>query len=180
MLGIVQFSALKYLLNLLLPPALKAQREKHLQFSRDKVDARLTRKNIRPDIWSLIIAAHETSNQTDWIQRKEMYDNADLFMVAGTETTATLLSGLLYLLLTHEAKMDALKREVRALGEEQLNLLELPKLQYLHACIEEGLRIYPPVPGGLPRKTPKSGAVVAGRFVPGGVYTSPLYIVELY
>jgi cytochrome P450 len=40
---------------------------------------------------------------------------------------------------------------------------------YLNAVIQEALRIYPPVPIGLPRITPKGGETVAGVFVPGGV-----------
>jgi cytochrome P450 len=39
-------------------------------------------------------------------------------------------------------------------------------LPYLFAVIEEGLRIYPPVPSGLYRTSP--GAMVDGHFVPAG------------
>jgi cytochrome P450 len=170
--AILQFPFLKFLLNKLLPPSLKRQRDKHHQFSRDKVDERLAKQTSRPDIWSLVIAHHTQSQQSEWVKQEEMYDNAGLFMIAGTETTATLLSGLMYLLLTHEEEMERLKREVRTLKEEDLTLLELPKLKYLNACLEEGLRMYPPVPGGLPRKTPPKGAVIAGKFVSGGVSLS--------
>lgn len=35
----------------------------------------------------------------------------------------------------------------------------------------EVTRLYPAVPGGLPRVTPKGGAVIAGQFIPEGVST---------
>lgn len=37
------------------------------------------------------------------------------------------------------------------------------------ACLNEALRVYPPVPTGLPRVTPAGGRTILGRFVPQGV-----------
>jgi hypothetical protein len=42
-------------------------------------------------------------------------------------------------------------------------------LPYLWAVIMEVTRMYPAVPGGLPRVTPKGGEIIAGKFIPGGV-----------
>jgi hypothetical protein len=36
----------------------------------------------------------------------------------------------------------------------------------------EVTRLYPAVPGGLPRVTPKGGAIIAGQFIPEGVSTT--------
>ncbi|KAH8597607.1 cytochrome P450, partial [Bisporella sp. PMI_857] len=47
----------------------------------------------------------------------------------------------------------------------------LASLQYLHACLEESLRVFPSNSTGLPRLNP--GAVVDGHYVPGGVRASP-------
>jgi cytochrome P450 len=41
----------------------------------------------------------------------------------------------------------------------------LAQLKYLNACIEEGLRMYPPVPSGLPRVTPPGGAAICGTWI---------------
>jgi cytochrome P450 len=37
------------------------------------------------------------------------------------------------------------------------------------AVIMEATRLYPAVPGGLPRVTPKGGDVIGGQFIPEGV-----------
>ena len=170
--GFMQFSWFRFSFDKFLPQSLKAQRDKHRQITRERVDARLTKATTRSDIWSLVIAANASSpDAAEHVRKEEMYDNAGLFMIAGTETTATLLSGLMYLLMTNKGKMSKLQDEVRNLSADQLNLLELPKLSYLHACIEEGLRVYPPVPIGLPRRTPTEGTIICDRFVPGNVST---------
>lgn len=40
--------------------------------------------------------------------------------------------------------------------------------KYLRACINEGMRLYPPTPGSLPRVVPGKGEMIEGRWVPGG------------
>ena len=39
----------------------------------------------------------------------------------------------------------------------------------MNACIEEGLRIFPPVPIGLLRIVPKGGSDIDGHMIPEGV-----------
>lgn len=94
-----------------------------------------------------------------------------LTSVLGTETTATQLSGMTWYLLQNPDKLARLAKEVRGAfnSAEEIDLLEITKLPYLTACIEEGLRIYPPVPSALPRTVPRGGAQVCGEWLPGGV-----------
>lgn len=42
-------------------------------------------------------------------------------------------------------------------------------LEYLHAVCLEALRVFPPLPLGLPRVVPEGGDTVDGYFIPGGV-----------
>lgn len=67
--------------------------------------------------------------------------------------------------------MKKLVGEIRGAfeSEEEMNLVNLQQLKYLDACVHEGLRLYPPVPIGGPRQTPEGGAVICGKWVPGGV-----------
>lgn len=95
-------------------------------------------------------------------------------MIAGTETTATLLSGVTYFLISNRDKLDKLVAELRTTfhNEYEITVEALARLKYLHACLEEGLRVYPPVPTGLPRVVPPGGAQICERWIPEGVRTT--------
>lgn len=153
------------LLGALSRSALDRKRKEHNEFSSSRVDRRLEKKDARPDIWGLVLARDEANGLT----RPEMYKNAGLFMLAGTETTATLLSGLTFHLLKNHEKMRKLVEEIRTsfAQENELTIERLQALPYLQACIEEGLRMYPPVSNGLPRVVPPPGVTIDGREVPG-------------
>jgi cytochrome P450 len=88
--------------------------------------------------------------------------------VAGSETTATELCGLTNYLLRNPEKFARLKTELRTAckTEADLTMDVLGSLPYMNACIEEGLRIFPPVPIGLLRTVPKGGSLIDGHPVP--------------
>jgi cytochrome P450 len=154
------------LLKLLRYTPLEKKRREHGTFSSSRVDRRLEKKEARPDIWGLVLARDDETG----LSKQEMYKNAGLFMLAGTETTATLLSGLTFHLLQNPARMQKLVTEIRSSfqHENELTIERLQALPYLHACVEEGLRMYPPVTNGLPRVVPTQGTVVDNKVVPGG------------
>ncbi|KAF2671788.1 cytochrome P450 [Microthyrium microscopicum] len=153
-----------------LNPGMAEKQKLHHQFTQARVDKRMEIKEKRPDIWGLVLEKDEELGMT----RKEMYANAQLFMIAGTETTATLLSGLTYYLLAHPDKMKLLADEIRGAfpSTDDISIEKLQSLKYLHACIEEGLRMYPPVSNGLPRVVPEGGVMVDDTFVPPGASIS--------
>lgn len=156
------------MMKYLQPKSLAEKRRAHFDFSSAQVNERLSRELDRPDIWNLVLNKKE---EEGGLSLDEMHSNAALFMAAGTETTATGLSGTLYHLMKNPDKMAMLIEEIRTEfpNEADISMEKLPQLKYLHACLEEGLRIYPPVPVGLPRVTPKEGATVLGEYVPPNV-----------
>jgi cytochrome P450 len=151
----------------LAPKSLKDQRDDHDRYSAERVDRRLANKRQQPDIWNIVLTQGEGNNMS----LEEMHENASLFMIAGTETTATLLSGLTFLLLKNQKCMKSLIEEIRSYFTEEtdIKLESLVRLPYLNACIEEALRLYPPVPTGIPRAAPPKGTMICGKWVPGGV-----------
>ena len=90
-------------------------------------------------------------------------------ILAGTETTATALSGLIYYLLTNPRTLDQAVQEVRKTFQNptDINIESTQGLKYLIACIHESQRMYPSTPGTFPRRLPREGAIIRGRHVPG-------------
>lgn len=97
--------------------------------------------------------------------------NSSSILIAGSETTATMLSGVTYLLLSNPDAMKKCVEEVRTSfkSEDEITLMSVNCLTYMLACLNEALRSYPPVPFGMPRQVPSGGAAIAGEFVPEGV-----------
>jgi cytochrome P450 len=140
--------------------ARKAEFE-HFRYAADRIDARWSRSVDRPDPWARFLSG---------LTREEQHTTAGALMVAGTETTATTLSGLTYHLLRNPEAMVKLREEVRSNLQsfDDVTLESLAKLKYLQACLQEGLRLYPPVPSGLPRVVPPGGLTICDEYVPGG------------
>ncbi|EGU72734.1 hypothetical protein FOXB_16756 [Fusarium oxysporum f. sp. conglutinans Fo5176] len=100
-------------------------------------------------------------------------EQAKVMMLAGSETTATFLAGVTYLLLQHPETLMKLQNEIRSAFSSKKDITKEStlKLQYLSGVIEEGLRLFPPAPFGLPRVCPL-GAVIDGCAIPAGTIVS--------
>ncbi len=105
------------------------------------------------------------------MSREEIGAASEILLIAGSETTATLLCGATFCLLKNPDSLQKLTEEVRNAfsSAADMTLRSLTKLPYLQACLDEALRLYPPVPGTLPRRVMPQGDVVNGQFIPGGV-----------
>lgn len=155
--------------------ALSRKRVEFFNMAHEKVERRL-KKGVeeRPDFFNFIIQNQEKEKQA--LTRAEMDSNAVVFLVAGSETTATTLSGVTYLLLKHPETYNKLVHEIRSTFKslEEIKVDEVNKLGYLMAVLQEGLRYYPAVPTGFPRVVPPGGGEISGHFIPEGtsVYIS--------
>ncbi|KAF9884303.1 hypothetical protein FE257_001881 [Aspergillus nanangensis] len=154
------------LLNLI-PAAVRQRRRDHLTFSQEKVLRRLA--NPSADHKDFIYYILEQQKKHD-LHENEIILNGALFIVAGSETTANLLSGLIARLIWNPAKCKTLCEEIRSTfaSEAEITYERTSRMPYLNACLEEGLRIHPPVPVGLLRTVPKEGDHIDGNWVPGG------------
>lgn len=92
---------------------------------------------------------------------------------AGSDTTATSLSGMLYHLLRHPQVLGKLEQEVREFSSrgqlsDQPTFKETQEMPYFNTVIKESLRLHPAV--GLPlwREVPEGGATVSGHYLPQG------------
>lgn len=153
-----------------IPPSLKKMSADHFNQIADKVDRRLNYELSRPDIMSRVIGA----NGENKMSRGETNATFMVLTTAGSETTATVLTGTLNYLVNNPDKLAILTAEVRDAfqTEQDLTLERLRKLPYLQAAISEGLRLCPPIPWVLPRLVPHGGDTVCGQWFPGGVSTN--------
>ncbi|KAJ5759295.1 hypothetical protein N7520_006451 [Penicillium odoratum] len=158
------------LLQYLIPATLKEERAQMIAYTKDKVARRIPQGSTRTDFMSPLLRADSFS-----IQELEL--NAMTFVVAGSDTTASLLSGLTYHLCLNPHVLDRLTAEVRSAfrSDDEINMTSVNSLKYEMAVLKEGLRIFPPASAGLPRRVPEGGATVAGEWVPEGtrVHVSP-------
>jgi cytochrome P450 len=124
----------------------------------------------RPDFMSFLLKYNDEKG----LSIPEIRSNSNVLIPGGSETTGTFLAGTTWHLLKNPDKMKKLVDEVRGAftAQEEINVVKLNGLKYLTAVIEEGLRVYPPVPSNMPRMTPSEGANVCGKWVPGNVSLS--------
>lgn len=65
------------------PKSITEQRVAHCRHSEERVNRRLQDGSSQPDVWNLVLSAKEGKE----ITLEEMHSNAELFMLAGSETT---------------------------------------------------------------------------------------------
>ena len=109
-----------------------------------------------------------------------VYDS-ELAIVAGTDTTSTTLTALVYLLAKHPDKLERLQAEIDPLvtSVHCFSHQTVVGLPLLEGCINEALRLYPAVPSGVQRLTPPEGVAIAGRMIPGNTLVStPTYTIH--
>jgi hypothetical protein len=148
-----------------IPKSVYEAAEASVKHSADCVDKRLAMETERPDIFGLVLK-HETGSK---MPRYEMHANADLLMIAGTETTATMLSGLTYNLLTNPVPMEKLTREIRESFQstDEITIDALPKLPVSGAHpTDPRTLLKTPVSVRLPRRGPENVSVCWRRRAP--------------
>ncbi|KAI0347604.1 cytochrome P450 [Trametopsis cervina] len=98
--------------------------------------------------------------------------DAMLAVIAGSDTTATALSHLWYFLLKNPQYYERLRAEV--LSEAEGDFKAQVELPFLNACINESLRLYPPVISGVQRRVDKGTGekIICNHVVPEGTSVS--------
>lgn len=139
------------------------QRKIHLELTEAKTKERVARGTGHNDFLDGMI-------KSDLVDFEQLMRNTGLFVVAGSETTATLLTGCIFYVTQRANKnvMEKLKAEVRGRfnSEDEISLTSVNTLSYMLAVLNETLRCYPPVAINSPRRVPPGGAEIAGHRIP--------------
>ncbi|KAJ4346456.1 uncharacterized protein N0V89_010385 [Didymosphaeria variabile] len=147
-------------------PQIMAARTMHENHTVEKTAKRMDTKTDRKDFMSYILK----HNDERGMSREEIMRTSGILIVAGSETTATLLSGAMYYLLANPTWLQKVQEELDNAfkTESEITFAPLGQLEVLNAVLTETLRMYPPVPVILPRATVKEAAMVCGTFIPKG------------
>ncbi|KAK9486642.1 cytochrome P450 [Lipomyces starkeyi] len=132
-------------------------RKEFLRFVHNLMTERMTRGS-RNDVFS--------------VQQDEIVAESILKLVAGSDTSSTLLASMFFYLTRNPDKKHMLSEEIRTqfASREDIRLgAKLSSCRYLHACISQCLRMAPPVAAAPFREVSKCGIVVDRHFVPEGV-----------
>ncbi|KAI1656208.1 cytochrome P450 [Daldinia decipiens] len=114
----------------------------------------------------------ETRSGEPGMSEQEIIATTPILIIAGSETTGSALSGLFFYLSQNPFAYNALADEVRSAfrSEADITFRSTAPLEYLSACIDETLRVYPPAAETLPRISP--GDFVQDKYIPKGTRIS--------
>ncbi|KIW08650.1 uncharacterized protein PV09_00605 [Verruconis gallopava] len=102
----------------------------------------------------------------------ELWGESNLLIIAGSDTTSTALAATFFYLTHNPDVLAKAVEEVRSTFDSVEEITHGPKLtscHYLRACIDEAMRMSPPVGGGLPRHILPGGLDVDGIHYPAGI-----------
>ncbi|KAB8235967.1 cytochrome P450 [Aspergillus alliaceus] len=118
--------------------------------------------NPKPTVFTKLYNAGE-----EGLPDNEIRDDAQSFIVAGSDTTANTLTYLVWAACRDPQIRQKLVDEMAEVpdGFTDDDLRQLP---YLNQVINEALRLYPAVPSALPRSVPSKGTTLGGYWLPGG------------
>jgi len=158
---------LAWVYRFLIPKAMLAKFDALFTYTKEKVASRMERGTQRPDFMSYVMRNDKDGQQ---MSKAEVEANAEVLIVAGSETTASLLSGATYYLCTNPKTLERVSTEVRDTFDNDcdINMNSVSELDYLLAVLNDSLRMCPPAPGSIPRIT-VNGDTIAGKLVPPGV-----------
>ncbi|TLD14469.1 hypothetical protein PspLS_11230, partial [Pyricularia sp. CBS 133598] len=153
------------LLKLIVPRSIIKQADEHLEQTFKMVNRRFGRVPAHPDIFTAMVQGKGDLKMT----KQEICTNTEVLIMGGSETTASALCAATFFLVTNQEVMSRTVQEITATfsATSEIDLYSVSKLTYLEAVIKESIRLYPPAPNALPRKTPPEGNVICGDFIPG-------------
>jgi pentalenene oxygenase len=108
------------------------------------IDAYRRDEEDHADLLSMLLSTRDENGEA--LTDQEIRDEAMTFVIAGSETSASLLAWTAYLLGQHPQIQERLHAELDAvLGDRLPRYDDVPKLKLTGRILSEALRMYPPV-----------------------------------
>ncbi|TVY75856.1 Cytochrome P450 monooxygenase apf7 [Lachnellula suecica] len=151
-------------------PNVRSLRDKFVALSRSMALDRVNMDSKRQDLFSHILAARDPETGNGF-SLDELWGESTLLIVAGSDAISIAMSGCFFYLSRHKEAYKRALDEVRSAFSLPENIRSGPTLNscvFLRACIEESLRMSPPVGGALWREVEAGGGYIGKELVPKG------------
>ena len=162
------FPPMESLMRAMMPASVKAKMRNTFAWSQNMITKRLEQKTERSDIMKHVL----NNDLKHGMTRDEIDSTMATMVLAGSgDTTAVAIAATTYFALKNPAVMDKVVSEIReGLGDDPKDCTNpaISKLPFLHATIQEAMRMHPPVPLSPPRLIDRPGAYIGGVAIPPG------------
>ncbi|PLN79965.1 cytochrome P450 monooxygenase [Aspergillus taichungensis] len=150
------------LIRKFIPKEMQRRRLDQQEMARAKVALRKSIKDAPYDLSASMLKPESG------VTAQEYEATVQSIIIAGSETTATALSGVTFFLLNNPDKLERVVNEVRSAfaSPEDISFVNINQLPYLLACLNEALRMYPPIPDAFPRNTTSNVEILLDQPVP--------------
>lgn len=164
---------------------LKGEIRKHINLSgqgRDLlngiIEERLQSGQEKDDLLDMLLKARYEDGSP--MPRKQLLDEVLILFTAGHETTANALSFALFLLAKHPDKQEKVHREISNIDLEKGDMMQnLGQLPYTKQCVEEAMRLYPPV-YVIDRISIEDDGFAGVQFPQGTLFLMSIYEIHRY
>jgi cytochrome P450 len=139
----------------------------HFKKSVQWVHRRLGMETDRQDFMSYVLE----TNKQNMMTIDEIEATFSTLVIAGSETSSTVLTSTTLNLMLQPDKMAKLSQEIRSSfkDETEINSKSVGRMPYLNAVFQENYRFSPPVPCSIPRVVPVGGDTIGQETYPGNV-----------
>ena len=150
----------------LVPNSVHEKAREHFQWASKQIEKRMNRETERPDFMKYML---DHSNEKG-MSRDQIYSNSTFLILAGSETSATTCTAATWFLVKNPPTLKKVQNEIRSnlKSMDEITVTSTSKLPYLHAVIQEALRIHPNGPISVPRLVDRPGVTVSGYQIPVG------------
>ncbi|KAF2192936.1 benzoate 4-monooxygenase cytochrome P450 [Zopfia rhizophila CBS 207.26] len=169
-------------LSRLIDATLSKEVREYYEFEQECVNRRLAAESSatkrpettapREDFFHFLYNAKDPDTNEPGLLKDDLLAEIHMLIIAGTHTTSTALTAVLFYISSNFDVYHKLCKEIRTTfssTEEIQYGQKLSSCKYLRACIDETLRMAPPGPAEFPRQILQRGATVNGEYFPAGV-----------
>jgi cytochrome P450 len=172
------------LLAIATPPAIERWTEfvdeclaKRTSKQQDLEEKPKTEAEVRKDFFHWLFNAKDPETGTGY-SLPELYAECELLTIAGSDTTAIVISAAYFYLSRHSAVQEKLALEILSTFgsyDEIKSGSKIHSCKYLTAFLMEAMRMSPPVPAEPSREVLPGGTTVTGHYFPQGSLVSTAF-----